>query len=39
MEAVKNGEQIRDDFSRALEVVLKVEGGYSEDQRDSGGMQ
>ena len=39
MEAVKNGEQIKDDFSRALEVVLKLEGGYSDDPRDSGGMQ
>ena len=37
MEAVKNGEQIKDDFSRALEVVLKLEGGYSDDPRDSGG--
>ncbi len=26
-----------DDFSRALEVVLRVEGGYSDDPRDSGG--
>lgn len=26
-----------DDFLRALEVVLKLEGGYSDDPRDAGG--
>lgn len=33
----KNGQTIKDDFPRALEVVLKLEGGYSDDPRDSGG--
>lgn len=37
MEAVTNGQTIKDDFPRALEVVLKLEGGYSDDPRDSGG--
>ena len=34
---MSNGQAIKDDFSRALEVVLKLEGGYSDDPRDSGG--
>lgn len=31
------GQAIKDDFPRALEIVLKLEGGYSDDPRDSGG--
>lgn len=34
---MSNGQAIKDDFSRALEVVLKLEGGYSDDPRDAGG--
>ena len=34
---MSNGQAIKDDFPRALEVVLKLEGGYSDDPRDSGG--
>lgn len=34
---MSNGQAIKDDFSRALEIVLKLEGGYSDDPRDSGG--
>lgn len=34
---MSNGQTIKDDFPRALEVVLKLEGGYSDDPRDSGG--
>ena len=37
METLENGNAIKEDFSRALRVILKLEGGYSDDSRDSGG--